>query len=97
MNYYNTTNETANEQHANEQQATKQDERIKHFIKRYAVKNFTAYELQDLLNRYRVADYIITSIRRSIHTLTGQGFLADSGETRKERYGRINKVWRVQA
>ena len=95
--HYNTTQDTANEQHANEQQATKQDERIKHFIKRSPVVNFTAYELQDHLNRYRVGDYLITSVRRAIHTLTGQGFLADSGETRKERYGRINKVWRVQA
>tara|TARA_Y100000593_G_C4323318_1_gene345187 strand:- start:5838 stop:6164 length:327 start_codon:yes stop_codon:yes gene_type:complete len=93
--YYNTTQDTTDQQSHNLEGALTQNQRIIGFIRKYKLSSFTAYELQTLLKGFEGFDWLITSVRRAIHTLTSQGFLHDSGDRRIERYGKNNIVWRV--
>lgn len=77
------------------QRATEtQDERILRFFREFSRNAWTPWEVQRLV--YSGSQTPITSIRRSINTLTEDGKLIKTGEKRQGPYGKPSYAWRLK-
>jgi|15BtaG_2_1085339.scaffolds.fasta_scaffold55988_2 hypothetical protein len=98
MNYYNTTHEAGNTLKTAEKQTSKQDKRVLEFLnKRASITNFTPWELLHFLYSFESNQWLITSVRRCINSLTNSGFLVKTQEKRIATQGRANYVWKTAA
>ena len=92
MTYHNTTNESGQQLRLYQKAAMNQDTKIIELIKFYRLEKFSPKDINLL---YPVAGTPITSIRRSINTLTKRGELTKTDEKVPGIYGRPEHVWRV--
>lgn len=88
--YYNTTNQSGSTLAEYKQSAISQDEYILALFDFYSHRRFTPFDIQ---KAYRLRDTPITSIRRSLNTLTKQGKLIKLDQTVPGKYGRPNHLW----
>lgn len=93
MSYYNTTGQRGEQLEAFRKKATSQDKLILHFFKQTPRINYTPSQVWRMLYQERVP---LTSIRRAITNLTGQGELIQVEEQRIGIYGRPEKCWRLK-
>ena len=93
MAFYNTTGEKGIVLDKAHKDAKKQDERILAFFKKHGrLRLFTPWDVQVHLGE----DTLITSIRRSINTLTKQGHLVKTHLKVKGPYGRPSYCWKLK-
>ena len=94
--YYNTTKEKGEALKEATKKAGSQDERIlKHFQK--LQYSFGKNELSPSdIHTYFAPEWPITSIRRSLNTLTNQGKLEKTNKLVMGMYGRKEHVWRLR-
>ena len=92
--FYNTTGEKGELLAHYLKTAKGQDKTILTLFLKNAELKLTPFEVQAKL-ALRSYNYPITSIRRSINTLTREGFLTMLDEKRVGRYGRPNHLWKV--
>lgn len=76
-------------------QAEKQEDRVE-AIFRWKKKGMTPFDVHEIYcNLYPACP--ITSIRRTMTTLTGDGILEKTGEMREGDYGKPNFVWKLKS
>jgi len=92
MTYYNTTKETGPRLQGYQQQANTQDQKIASFFELNPGEIYTPWEVQSIV--FGPPAPPITSVRRSMNTLTRAGVL-DKTEHKKEAgdYGRRSYCW----
>ena len=91
--YYNTTGLKGIELNETLVKTGKQDDIIREVFDRYPVIELTPFDVESILEDNGVK-YPITSIRRSINTLTGKGMLKKTDNRKKGLYGRDNYLWK---
>jgi hypothetical protein len=91
--YYNTLGHEGEELRTYKRKALTQDRVLYHFILLFPFEGYTPSEL----NRMVLPGTPVTSVRRSINTLTREGKLVKTGEQRTGPYGRPETVWRLVA
>ena len=74
-----------------QQKAMSQDELILEVFTDWDIVDFTPSEMR----RYALTGAPLTSVRRSMNTLTKQGKLIKTDEQRMGPYGRPETVWRL--
>lgn len=89
--FFNTTNQTGNELNESVKQAKKQNEIVLDFFKTNSDKDFTPYEVWKKVFTHKTP---ITSIRRSITTLTAENKLKQLSIQRKGGFGKANYCWK---
>jgi len=94
MTFYNTTNEVGEKLEKSYLKTMKQDDIILLIFARNSHSIFTPFEIQDILNTSYDKKYPITSIRRSINTLTEREALKKTSIKRKGNYGKANYCWK---
>ena len=94
MTYYNTTFEKDKNLKQSWIKTAKQDELILMLFARHKKSVFTPFEIQDMLSSDFEINYPITSIRRSINTLTEIEALEKTSIKRKGIYGKSNYCWK---
>jgi len=92
MSFYNTTNEHGTQLVAFKEKARSQDDVIWGVFKSGA--KMTPFEVSAIL-KDRGVRYPITSIRRSIHTLTRVGLIEKTDQRGMGEYGRQNYKWKA--
>ena len=92
--YYNTTNELEPALSKEWLRTAKQDNIILSIFERYTSRLYTPFEVQDILEHNYEINYPITSIRRSINTLTNDKKIVKTVIKRKGIYGKSNFTWR---
>ena len=94
--YFNTTNLQGRELKDRVMRVGTQNRIILDFFKEHPGKLFTPYDIQmDLL--YQLRNTPITSIRRSITTLTDLGYLVKTDVKRPGIYGEMNYCWKLKS
>ena len=93
MAYYNTTHEKGELLERLGISTEKQDVLIFTLFNRDKESIFTPFDIQELLLSEFKRDFPITSIRRSINTLTNIDALRKTSIKRKGRYGKNNYCW----
>lgn len=91
--FYNTTNETGQELKDCISKASKQDNEVLEFFRSKQGKSLTPFEV----HKGCLQNAPITSVRRSINTLTGMGYLEKTDEKREGEFGRMNYTWRLKS
>lgn len=91
--FYNTTNEHGSTLHHSTAKATGQDEMILDYFKAHPSSLCTPDEVLESLFTSQTP---ITSIRRSINTLTKALFLTKTGDMRMGRYGKLTHCWKLR-
>ena len=91
--FYNTTGLKNIELASVRDKAAKQDDIIREVFERYPMMELTPFDVESVLKDNGVR-YPITSIRRSINTLTGKGALKKTDNRKKGLYGRDNYLWK---
>ena len=94
MNYYQTTPLTPQELQTNIDNATGQDECILAFFKKMPYGSFTPDEI--LLNVFGNENVPLTSVRRSIYTLTKGLYLEKTDNMKLGTYGKMVHTWRLR-
>ena len=94
MTYYNTTSEIGKNLNKSWTKSVKQDDLILLVFARNKKAVFTPFEIQEILNSEYEKAYPITSIRRSINTLTEREALEKTSLKRKGAYGKSNYCWK---
>jgi len=89
--YHNTLAHEGEKLRNYEQKAMTQDEVILEVFTNWGVVDFTPSEMR----RFALTGAPLTSVRRSMNTLTKQGKLIKTDETRMGPYGRPETVWRL--
>jgi transcription initiation factor IIE alpha subunit len=89
--YYNTTNEEGDVLTKCREKALTQDDVILNVFKK--VKDATPFEVWEAIYKTGV-DYPITSIRRSINSLTNQDHIVKTNKKRDGKHGKPNYIWR---
>ena len=89
--YHNTLAHEGDKLRNYEQKALSQDERILAVFTDWNIVDFTPSEMR----RYALTGSPLTSVRRSMNTLTKQGKLIKTDEQRMGPYGRPETVWRL--
>lgn len=90
MTYYNTTKEKGNTLKNNESKAATQNQRVYELYKKYnKLSPSAAWQL------YGSPDTPLTSIRRSINTLTREGKLMKTMNKVSGIYGRNEFIWKL--
>jgi len=94
MTYYNTTSITNPTLSEYKRINTGQDQKILECFRAYRHRKLTPFNVQALcgLNKH----VPITSIRRSINTLTDAGYLVKLEEKALGGYGRLNSLWKLK-
>ena len=96
--YHNSLNHEGEKLRSYEQKAMSQDERIL-FVVQFSSENwFGCFEhgfTPSEINKIVLPEAPITSVRRSMNTLTRQGKLIKTDETRMGPYNRPETVWRL--
>ena len=90
--FYNTTGLSGEQLKEREMKAGTQNRLILDFFRMHPGLEFTPFQVQAHLNLTRTP---ITSIRRSITTLTGLGYLRMTNVKRMGNYGVENNCWRL--
>ena len=88
--FYNTTNLAGNELKNSYESAKNQDGIILQLYQTYG--KLSPSQVYDLLN----AKYPITSIRRSINTITANGFTTQTEKFRIGMYGKKEHIWEIK-
>tara|TARA_Y100001951_G_C11068385_1_gene144700 strand:+ start:203 stop:496 length:294 start_codon:yes stop_codon:yes gene_type:complete len=96
MTYYNTTQEQGSNLYRSWTKTVKQDELILLVFARNKKLIFTPFQIQDILNEDFDRMFPITSVRRSINTLTNIDALEKTPIKRKGDYGRANYCWKYK-
>ena len=96
MTYYNTTQEQGSNLYRSWTKTVKQDELILLVFARNKKLIFTPFQIQDILNEDFDRMFPITSVRRSINTLTNIDALEKTLIKRKGDYGRANYCWKYK-
>ena len=96
MTYYNTTQEQGSNLYRSWTKTVKQDELILLVFARNKKLIFTPFQIQDILNEDFDRIFPITSVRRSINTLTNIDALEKTLIKRKGDYGRANYCWKYK-
>ena len=96
MTYYNTTQEQGSNLYRSWTKTVKQDELILLVFARNKKLIFTPFQIQDILNEDFDRMFPITSVRRSINTLTEIDALEKTPIKRKGDYGRANYCWKYK-
>ena len=91
--YYNTTGLKGIELSSIKDKAAKQDDIIREIFEKYPLIELTPFDVESVLLDNGVK-YPITSIRRSINTLTSKGTLKKTDNRKKGLYGRDNYLWK---
>jgi len=78
-----------------EQKALSQDEVIWGAIQIIGYRGVTPWQMKDWILKHYGWDYEITSVRRSINTLTREGKLIKTDEQRMGIKGRPETIWRL--
>ncbi len=91
-NYYNTTRVKGKQLAEYEGKAATQDDRILSYFRRHKDKQFTPSQVQSAL----VMNCPLTSVRRSMSTLTERGLLEKTDTQRQGPYGRPEYCWRLR-
>lgn len=73
-----------------EKAAQSQDERILVFMREHKYQSFTPAEIHLLFGQC----WPLTSVRRSITSLTKDGYLVMTGELRPGLFGHLNNTWK---
>ena len=94
MRFYNTTNEVGEKLEKSYLKTMKQDDIILLIFARNSNAIFTPFEIQDILNTSYDKKYPITSVRRSMNTLTEREALRKTSIKRKGNYGKANYCWK---
>ena len=94
MTYYNTTHEQSKPLEVSWAKAAKQDVLILLVFARNKKSIFTPFEILKILFSEFDRNLPITSIRRSINTLTNIGALEKTNIRRKGAYGKSNYCWK---
>ena len=89
--YYNTLGHEGDELRTYKRRAFNQDKVIHQFMLLFPCDGYTPSEV----NRIVLPGTPVTSVRRSINTLTRQGKLVKTSEQRVGPYGRPETVWRL--
>lgn len=89
--FFNTIHQSGTDLLQSEKKAKSQDETIVAFFERHPSLELTPFEVQENLKWYNVP---ITSIRRSLNTLTNKGRLIKTDKKAKGIYGMDNYKWR---
>ena len=91
MSYYNTTSEEGQLLKLYREKALTQDEILYNFFSKYKHQSFTPYEIQKkVFNGFAP----ITSVGRSLNTLTNQNKIKMTGEKRKGQFNRDVNCWK---
>ena len=90
MTYHNTLAHEGDQLRDYEQKAMTQDDRILNFFD----GNRTGYT-PSVVQKHALPNAPLTSVRRSMNTLTKQGKLIKTDEQRMGPYGRPETVWRL--
>lgn len=93
MSYYNTTQESGEQLSIFKSKTKKQDEKILDFFQDNPMVEFGASQVWNALFYNSVP---ITSVRRSITNLVGEGKLEYTGRKRKGVYGRNESLIRLK-
>ena len=96
MTYYNTTQEQGSNLYRSWTKTVKQYELILLVFARNKKLIFTPFQIQDILNEDFDRIFPITSVRRSINTLTNIDALEKTLIKRKGDYGRANYCWKYK-
>lgn len=89
-NFHNTTNESGTDLKEAIDKCTQQDNEVLAFFRSKQGKSLTPFEV----HKGCLQNAPITSVRRSINTLTGMGYLEKTDEKRKGEFGRMNYTWK---
>ena len=89
MSYYNTTSQTSYHLRNAKDSAINQDERVLAFFKAFPSRIFSPWEVLDQLETTAP----ITSIRRSINTITKKGMLRKTNSKIDGPYGKPSYTW----
>jgi hypothetical protein len=90
--FYNTINETGDELKTSRAKAWGQDEKVLGLFIEYPDAKFTPFEVLEFL---ALKNTPITSIRRSMNSLTRDGKLEKTGEQKMGNYGKRNYCWKL--
>tara|TARA_R100001594_G_scaffold97288_2_gene131523 strand:- start:1198 stop:1491 length:294 start_codon:yes stop_codon:yes gene_type:complete len=94
MTYYNTTSEIGQNLANSWIKTAKQDEIILMIFARHKESIFTPHEIQSIARDDYDKLYPITSVRRSINTLTKREALEKTSIKRKGGWGKSNYCWK---
>lgn len=92
-NFYNTVNLNGLDLFSANKQVRKQDDIILQIFSEDG-EEMTPFEVDEILKRQGYS-YPITSVRRSITTLTKEGKLEKTKTRRQGEYGQLNYTWKV--
>jgi len=90
--FYNTINETGNELKTSRAKSWGQDERVLGLFMEYPEAKLTPFEVLEFLGLKNVP---VTSIRRSMNSLTRDGKLEKTNEQKMGNYGKRNYCWKL--
>jgi Fe2+ or Zn2+ uptake regulation protein len=93
--YFNTTNLKGDELKATKLKTGKQNAEILELFTLYHYRSFTPAEIWEHFQK-QGRNVPLTSVRRAITTLTGQGFLLCTNEMRMGMYGVKNFCWQLK-
>ena len=94
--FFNTTSQRGSELLNSQAKATNQNEIILQIFKEYPTIKLTPFDVQYNVKRIYGKDYPITSVRRSLTTLTDKGDLIKSDKaTAKGIYRVANHSWKL--
>lgn len=93
--YFNTTNQKGDELKASKFKAGQQNAEILALFTLYHYRSFTPAEVWNHFQK-EGRHWPLTSIRRSITTLTVQGFLVCTNEMRMGLFGSKNYTWKLK-
>ena len=92
MSFYNTTNEKGETLKDFTHKAETQDKIILDYFKKFSKGEFTP---SFIWRNVMFCSCPITSVRRSISNLTGQGKLTQTGNKKEGIYGRKENTWKL--
>jgi len=95
MTYFNTTDVKSPQLELFVDKAKSQDAVVLEFMKSQAPLAYTPLAIHQALNKLNLISELVpyTSIRRSVSTLRKKGFLINTNERLKEKFGRDNYLY----
>ena len=90
--FYNTTGESGEQLEMFKGKAKTQDQIVLRFFKSNPKINYSPSQVWRLVFQEKTP---LTSVRRSMTNLTGEGLLCQADEKRQGIYGRPEKTWRL--
>jgi len=98
MSYHNTTNQTGEQLYIFSVAAKSQDEIVLNFFSNYPNHDFSPSKLHDYLIKYQLIDAAtpLTSIRRALTNLTGNGKIIKTDKKLMSKFNRPEYVWKLK-